>query len=346
MPTPAEIQQLRLKLNQRPEQQQKAKKLWILAAIVAILLICLGSVLAILTPKKVTITTTPFFTQNMDASQTKLVTVKFTGQAPQLPPQLPIAQATSGYLPTADIITSLIKKYDLTRVSPDSEYWTSDRSSLGKDKYNDVYTLVTSQFDPSEKLPIVQKDTAVQAAQSFLAQTLAGTTLSPLVNSVSYVDYGQEAAETTPEKATAITVSFAPMIQNLPIYYKNQTAAPFLVTVDGNNSIRKVVFLPQFQTYTTVDQTKPISIDEAITQITAGNGSIIDATYTADPVQLSALQNAELTTVTLEYREDANQQLVFPFYHFVGKATTASHAEVDVQIITPAVKVSAATGRK
>ncbi len=343
MPTPQELKDIQKSITPQSEQKKRDSRLLIGVAIVIVILLVVMSVVSFFTPRKTAIRETQFMTRNMDNTTTRLATVHFTGEAPSIPAELNIAQATSS-LSTNEVITALISQYGLQKADPNTELWTNGPYYLSKDPYSETYLFATSLVSTTdtgqaEHIPSVQKDSAVKAASQFVQQLLPNVQLKPFEGAIESINLGQESETAEPDKATALMIPFAPTINDIPIFYKKQTDYPFFVTIDGKNEVRKIVFLPQFQTYRAVAKTPSISVEKAINQILAGKASIINATYQTEPLSLSNLRDAELTSVSLEYRDDSEQGVVYPFFHFTGTATSTTGLAAQIEIITPAVGV-------
>jgi hypothetical protein len=339
MPTPAEINQLKNKVHTNGTKSAQNRRLLWLAGGTTVVLLIIASVLTVLTPRRVQVVETPLVIQNMDATRTRLTSINFTGVESDFPQTLFIARPITSSIPEADFINSLILRFNLVRVTPESEFWSGDNVELSRDKYTGMFTLVTLPFADQENLPIVSQPQAVEEARQFITQILPNIQLHPLIDSVEYLDFEQEAAPTTPDKANAIRVAFAPEIADIPVFYQKEIRYPFSVLIDSKNQIRRLLFLPQFDSYETIQETPRISIEQAIKNILAGQAAIIDATYIDDTVALNDLVSAELTTVRLEYRQDDLQNLVYPFYRFTGQATTQAGTAVSIELITPAISV-------
>jgi hypothetical protein len=338
MPTPEELKTIHSSIkDEAGEKPQNNRFLFIIGGMILILIIVM-SVYSIVTPDKTTIKPTEFIVRNVDDSVTRLVGVTYSGEVPDIPQDFAIARA-SQVVSTDEALSSLITQYGLLRYAPDMELWTNGPYYLSKDPYSDIFLFTLSRYVQGETLPVVQKDVAVRSAEEFMRELVPNVQLKPLDGGITYLEFGQEAAETALEKATAVSVPFAPTIDDIPVFYKKQTHYPFRVTVDGKSEVRKLVFLPQFQNYLQIERIPSISLEKAIDQIRAGQAAIINATYETDPLSLSDLKNAELTSVGFEYRDDYDQELVYPFFHFKGVATTTSGLSAQIEIITPAVAV-------
>lgn len=338
-----EVTQLKQNVYQPPESKSGTNKIVIVISVVVILLVIVASILRVLTPQTISVKQTAFTQQNKDLSQTKLHSVRFTGTQIDTPATLAIATPTQESQTTEAVITALIAQYDLVAAPEVSEYWQSDEYELSKSTTSETYTFSRS-YDPivniSKKLPVANKDQAIEHASRYLRQLIPTAQLTPQPNAARAIEMSHEYIETTPELATAYEVPFAPTINNFPVFYEKESIFPFTVLIDSEDTVHKILFYPLFKTYTTLEEKTTISIEKAVQNIQAGTGSIIDVTYINEELQLSDLQDADLKTVSIEYREDDQQGLVYPFYRFTGKATTEANVSADIQIITPAIQTS------
>jgi hypothetical protein len=243
------------------------------------------------------------------------------------------------------MIADLSAKFGLLRDDPESNLWTNDGISLTHDQTRGIYTLVLKDLT-DEELPIVDKDRAILVASAFLKDTFPEVQLRPLSDQVSYFEMGLEIEESSPaDKATGMNIPYTPVLgtDDFTVISEKADQPMFTVTVDGKNTIRMVLFYPDFKQYQKVDTLPPISTDAALKNVQNGIASIITAAIVEpERVTMSQLTSATFTTASIEYREDPQSSLLYPFYRFSGTAT-AGQVTADVDVITPAVKITPQT---
>lgn len=326
------------------EKPRKQTKLWIVLGVVAIVILVMGSIVQVFTPQKVKIPQTNFVMSNSNNTRPNLRTVTYTGPAVDLPNSFAIYSATS-VLSEGKMIADLSAKFGLLRDNPDSNIWTNDEISLTHDETRGIYTLVLKDLT-EEKLPVVDKDRAILVASAFLKDTFPEVNLRPLEDQVSFFEIGLEIEESaSPEEANGINIPYTPVLESedYPVIFEKADQPMFTVTVDGKYTIRMLLFYPDFKQYQKVDALPPISTEDALKNIQNGIASIITASIVEpDRVTMSQLTSATFSTAKIEYREDSGSGLLYPFYRFSGTAT-AGQVTADVDVITPAVKVTPQT---
>jgi hypothetical protein len=347
MPTPAELNQIKTAVQTKEEKKDRRSHrpvILFITAIIAIILI--ASALTLVTPQTPKVVVTPFLTSNVDNSRLALTSVRFTGQEIQVPEKLFLAQPTTGSIPPQQVINSLINRYQLIQEDPKVQQWKGNGYTLSKNAYLSSYTLTFSEYAEGEVIPLIDKDRALSVAEKVVQELVPGVPFSPIQDSITYVLVGYESAEISEDQATGMHLRFAPKINDIPVFYEKESSAAFIVTVDGSDRVRAINFLPLFDTYQTTQAVSSIILEAALENIKAGKASILQAAYVTEALELKDLRDAELTSVSLEYRRDPLQNIVYPFYRFSGRATTQANLAADVEIITPAIEVTQTrTGR-
>lgn len=343
MPTPAELNQIKTSVQTEEEKKQSRSHRPLILFITAVItLILIASALTLFTPQTPKVEITPFLTSNVDASRLALTTIRFTGQEIEVPAKLFLAQPTTESIPPQQVINSLINRYQLVQLDPQIQQWKGNGYTLSKNAYLNSYTLTFSEYTTGEVIPLINKDHALTIAENLIQQLVPNVPFSPLEESITFIAIGYESPEVSESQATGIHFRFAPKINGIPVFYEKESAAGFIVSIDGSDRVREINFLPQFDTYQTTQEVPSITIEAALENIKAGKASILFASYVTEALQLKDLRDAELSAVSLEYRRDPLQNIVYPFYRFSGRATTLDDLAADVEIMTPAIEVSQA----
>lgn len=344
--TKTELNSIKSSLDPNNPQKQSQQKLYIVGITILFVIVCILSIIRILFPPKVTIRESPTVTRNADFSQTEFTSIRFTGELPVFPEELPVARISEQSISNQAAIDALINRYQLVRKSLQIRIWASDNHLLTYDPSVDTYTFLVSEFNPEEVLPKVDRRIAVATAQEYLGILLPKNQLSVLENAVTFHNLSQEITDSSEADATAVRVPFAPTINDIPVFFEKYADYPFVVIVDGKNEIRRVIFHPQLQKYETFDTLPLISIEQAFENMKQGKNAIITAKYLGEePVELDELTSAELSDVRLEYRDDTGQGLIYPFFRFSGKATRTDGEGVELQVITPAIQTRSTPAR-
>ncbi|MBW7955120.1 hypothetical protein H3C66_00135 [Patescibacteria group bacterium] len=334
-----ELQDIRSSLEQ---PRKKPSRLWIGLGIVAVVLLVVAAIIQTLTPRTVRIPETPFVVTNSNNTLPNLTEVSYSGPTPDFPTQFSVYAVTQT-LPEQVVVGDMLAKYGLMKPRNDANYWINGPISLIQDTSPPMYTLVLK--DPeNEALPVINIEQARLVASRFMQDTFPEFQFSLIPGSEGYFILSTEpGGPVPPEQATGVTLSFTPTLEteNLPIFYDKSFEPPFIVTVDGNNTIRTLRFSPLFKQYTKVDTQNVLSLDDALTQIESGVASIISATIEdMNRVSMSELTAATFSSVGLEYRQDPNFDVLYPFFHFYGTGTSSNGVTAEIEVITPAVKLT------
>jgi hypothetical protein len=147
--------------------------------------------------------------------------------------------------------------------------------------------------------------------------------------------------EVVPAQASVVLIPFAPLLDNLPVYYRNVSDWPYMVTINSQDELVRLEFFPLFFTFEPVGQRNLIGVERAIENINRNQGSIISG-YQNDltPLNWQAVTRGTLTQVSLEYRIDNETNLVYPFYRFSGQLINDQEQIIEAEVITPAVTVN------
>lgn len=327
------------------DKDKKTSKFWIVLLVIAVVILFIGAIVQVYTPKTVKVPETSFIKTNVNNTIPNLKKVTYTGPTPDFPTQFSIYSAKIVVSET-DIVKTLSAKYGLLRPNSDANFWVNGDLSLVHDTTTNMYSLTLKDLS-NESLPIVNPTQAEEVASAYLKETFPEISLRPLMDQANYFILGFEVEDSSPpSKATAVTIPYTAVLdsENFPVVAEKSNNSLFSITVDGDNTIRVLSFSPQFQQYTKIGVQPPISIQEALTQIQNGVASIISASIIDfNRVQMSDLTAATFTNVTIEYRTDPQSGILYPFYRFAGIATSTSNVTADVNVITPAIKTTPQT---
>lgn len=344
--TPSQFNELKnIRAELVSKRQQQRPTLWIGLLIVAVVLLLIAAIIQVNTPKTVTVPITSFISTNSNNTIPNLRKVTYTGPTPDFPNQLSIFSATP-VLGESEMIQDLSAKYGLLHVNPKSNLWTNGGLSLFRDTSAKNYILTLKDL-ADEQLPIVNSTLAEQVATTYLKDTFPQVQLRPMMDQASYFVIGLEIEEASkPDEATGVNIPYTVDlgIENFPVVFEKADQPLFIVTIDGNNTVRLVTFYPQFQQYSKLEAKTTLSIQQALEQIQNGVASILRASVVDfDKVKMSDLTAATFTAVTIEYRLDSQSNLLLPFYKLSGTATSANKVTADIEVITPAVQTTSIT---
>ncbi len=316
---------------------------WIvITGITATLILIAAAIFRIITPPEPKVPRTDIVTKNINNSTSTFGQIDFKGTPPNFPETLPVALIRPGATSIQSVIDQMIGDFGLTPNANVKNVWTGQSYSLSKDPFDDTYLLVKQGATPAENLRPVDLGAAQAAGQNFIATYFPGLAIVPIPTTANYFINHGHFETSPPQTATVVSLSFSYTIQDIPVFYKSQSEYPFFMFVDSENQILKFIFSPQLITFDLQPTPKKVlSIDQALSNIKSGQGAIISATQGMNqPLSLKVITSAILDDVKLEYREDVETQLIYPFFRFTGTAKNNQNDDLNVEIITPAVGTS------
>lgn len=342
MPSPnQDISQLKENLYKSPLKSKNSTfyRAGIIIAVIISLFVIAGSIFRVLTPPQTPIYQTNLTLENKNFTKTKFTSIQYTGDQIDIPEKFAIAKPTLDTQTSEDITLALVEQFDLDPVPELEQYWQNSAYKLYKDPDLELFLFLKNVELTGNKTqpPFLQKDQAISDASNFVRQILPSVELTPQVTATQPIELTDEFTVTTEDKANAYQVPFSPSINGFPVFYKKEAQFAFMVLVDGNNELQRIEFNPLFKKYAPAEEKNSISLEQAIKNIQAGTGSIIDVTFIDSELSLADLQGAEFKSVSIEYREDPIQNIAYPFFRFAGPATTADGTTAEIQVITPAI---------
>ncbi|HOZ03336.1 MAG TPA: hypothetical protein PKX78_02470, partial [Candidatus Woesebacteria bacterium] len=119
------------------------------------------------------------------------------------------------------------------------------------------------------------------------------------------------------------------------------TRSPYVIMLDTQYQISKFIVYPQqVIDFQPTSEHPTLTIDQTIRNISQQNwASIIGVKNDLSTHDLTQVIKLDLTNARVEYRIDSQTQQALPYYRFEGKATLADQKVVEVDVISPAIKI-------
>lgn len=334
-----EIAQIRGSLSAAKRPARGRIWLYLFPAAALLLLILAGAQL--LTPRPVSVPRTTFVQTNANNTQQNITQAQYTGPTPDLPFELPVYQS-SQVLQPGEVLSTLLARYGLVKPDPEANYWVNGNIFLIFEPTRQNYKLVLKQLDESQQLPVVNPAAAQQVADRFLATTFPQLRFKQLPDRTQLIKVVVEQSDEPVPAAEATGINFSYTLDlgeiPYPVYFEKTADPAFVVSVDGENTVISFLYYPLFNQFAALDTRRLVTVDQALRQIEQGTGSIIQADVAGfERMLLSEISQAEFSAVSVEYRQDPNQTLLYPFYRFRGTGRTQSGAAAEIQVITPAL---------
>lgn len=295
----------------------------------------IATIFRLLTPSTPTIPASDLITTNTDGTQTNFSNVVYSGPEIEVPPRMEIASVQVQEIPVVD---QLIQDFQLQRTSTTFQVWRGPQYSLTYSSQINQYTLSLNQPAPPGSAPL-NPGTAQEVAKTFVAQYFGGTNLQLLENNIRYtLEEGDSQVPVSQAQAAVFPFSYS--LQGFPVVLGQTNLLPVTVTVNQANQLVKAVFTPANLQLTPRGSKNTLSVETAVENINQGQASITRAFQeNFQPIDLASIVSGDMVQGTLQYRMDAQSQLVFPFYVFSGVVINSQNVPINAEISTPAVAI-------
>ncbi len=315
-----------------PNPNRSKYRLIIVLVIVVIVIV----MLKIFTPAT-PITKGPLTQQNFDGSSSSFK-LKFVGNQPEFPGDLPIGHVVVESVSQAELLAPLINQYQLQPEPGDPLVWTGPDYVLVKDEGSGMYTLATQLL--AERSSTINETEIITQAENLAQKLFPDTHLKVVPSDTRYLAGSEEQKEVGLAQAEVIELVLAPTMSNYPVMIKNNSQSLVQMTFDSSQKLIKLNFLPEVAglSYSPGmgQEFKVIKIDQAVANTNRGDGAIISAdSRQVTRLNLNSKITGNLNRVEIEYRSNDAQQLL-PYYRFSG-LLQLDGLEFTADIITPAI---------
>lgn len=321
--------------SKRPSRQLNFPLIVIVLSIAAL---TVAAVLRILTPPPETIVTTDFAVTNYDQTRSTFKQISFVGSPITVPDSFHIYQAQNSPGTAQELVTRIVREYQLPPEGSRDEYWLGERQSITKNNYENNYMFINVGTQERNQVPLLTSE-AVDACLNFYRKYELLLGLRVQTDDIIYFSAGFEPVQVDPSQAVLAHIPLTYVLDGYPLYLANHDDYPFFCRVNNYYELERVVFRDLFQTWQSVRELPSLSIDQAVANIKDGQASIIRAeSRIAFIIDLNWIDHAELTAVKIEYRYDETLRVAYPFYNFTARLTNSAGINIDANIITPAVR--------
>ena len=310
----------------------------LLISIAAIVVLLVAAIIKIITPTSEKIVVNDFAVNNYDDTQSTFKKISFSGNEITIPETFNIYQAQNSTGLADELANKLLIEYQLVADDDIENYWLSNDYALAKNSYEHYYTFKGATPDNGSKNLAIIANSAIEVCQNFYSKYNINLPLIPQEDALIYLDSGFEQNVVESNQATFLQIPLTYELDGYKVFYENQNSYPFFCRVDNLYNLERVVFRDFFQEFQVVRQMSAISINQAVNNIKKGNASIIDAESDyAVVIDLNWINEADLYSVSIEYRYDSELKIAYPFYKFQAKLTNSAGINIQAEIITPAI---------
>lgn len=275
--------------------------------------------------------------KNFDQSQSDFGKVSYYGGEIKLPENLPQVKILQNLSPNP--AEELAKKLNISPVEGEQDFWISEEWNMVYDE-NDRLILLSS-IGPSNTSMTLDKATSILKAKQWLEKLDLGSNMEVNQNSIAFFVGEYQLKPSSESAAGFVQMQFGPTINDFPLYIGQNQQQPILMMLDSAYNLLKVVIYPQqIVEIAPTTELPTLTIDQAVENISQKNmASIIGYDGIPSEYDLTQVKRLDLTSGSVEYRLQGDGQIALPYYRFEGKATLADQKVVEVDVISPAIKI-------
>lgn len=326
--------ELALVMNKNQKREIKIIPILIIFVIIALLV---SAVLIIITPQKEKVIQSDFVTNNYNQTQSTFKKVTFTGGEITVPEIFKIYQINTTVNLGTVLASAIIRDYQLEAHEKLENYWIKDNYVLIKNTYDGRWSFDFSPKKNENRVTIVV-DEAINKCFNFFSKYNVTSTLTAQKDNIIYLDGNLQQEKTDPKKATSLQIPLSYELDGYPVFYQNESNYPFFCKINNNYEIERITFKENLYVFELVKEIPSINLDQAVKNIKNGKASIINAqSQIVEAIDLNWINEAELQSVTIDYRFDENLKIAYPFYKFQTKLVNSAGINIQAEIITPAV---------
>ena len=302
----------------------------------------IASILRILTPEKEKIIESDFVINNYNKTKTTYKKVVFKGKEIKIPETFSLFRPLNNENQAKYLAEKIIKEYQLIEDQNIKNFWGNDNYYLTYQERNNAYSFYdyrenTEEASTSTSLNI---DLFSKNCENFIQEFDLNLSAKRQDQDIFFIGDLEGGAENF-EETKLIEIPFTQEINEYPVFYQNEKAYPFYCRVDKTGEVKTFIFKDLFKEFEEIKQIESINLDTAVNNISKGKASIVySESNEAEIFDLSYIQSATLSDVSIEYRYDSDLQILYPFYKFQAKIINLDDINIDAEIITPAVSTA------
>lgn len=282
---------------------------------------------------------------NKDGSSTVFLDIKYSGNDINIPESLSVAQSKKTSSRFSTITDSIKNNLNLIPHPEVKNRWTSNGWYFNYQEHSNRYILLnTSKNLTVEKtLPVgFNKNDLINFTNQQKNKFFPELDIVIQEKDIKYWPNAHEYASfTTIDKGTIAIVPLAYSINSYPIFYEKEVNSPFEFMIESDLTFRKMTYFPQNISFEIIGEKNSITIEQALENIKEKKISSIIAYYQelGTPLKIEEIKSADFKSVSIEYRVDNTQNLIYPFFKFEGTVATEND-ELWIEVITPAIDIN------
>ena len=326
--------ELLLVMNKNQKIEIKIVPILIIFVVVALLI---SAILIVITPQKEKVIQSDFVTNNYNQTQSTFKKVVFIGEKITVPEIFKIYQTNTTINLDNALANAIIRDYQLEIHEKLENYWIKNNYVLIKNTYDGRWSFDSGLTKNENRVAIIA-DEAINKCFNFFSKYNIVATLTAQKDNIIYLDGNLQQEKTDPKKATSLQIPLSYELDGYPVFYQNESNYPFFCKINNNYEIERITFKENLYVFESVKEIPSINMNQAIKNIKNGKASIINAqSQIVEAIDLNWINEAELQSVSIDYRFDENLKIAYPFYKFQAKLINSAGINIQAEIITPAV---------
>jgi hypothetical protein len=266
-------------------------------------------------------------------------TITINTPLPKLDSKVKLYRA-SGTIEPAALAQTFANKLGLINVPKRESMWYQPDTSRSLIYSQYAKTITFSQEASAEESPL-DRERAIQAADTFVKQYLGVENLTPDLASLTFSDYEHDADyHEESEGNTMLRVPFMQKIEDYPLAMNTNNSRAVFVWVGPGYTIVKATTTGVIPSFEETEELPTLSEKEITDMVVAHRGTIVSLIGNNPSVPAGKISNVRLNEADLEYRSLDEDGLIYPFIKFVGVANMESGEIAKIQIIHPVVRIT------
>lgn len=311
------------------------------------ILLLVSMIVRLFLPSEVDIPLSDFQRINKDGSQSEFYEVINQVSEIEVPDNFSIATYTNNSINFEKVKNDLINNLNLQQNPSVDTIWSNEKWYLNYQPDSNEYILLNlenSEEGHEKKLPNgFNLDQLVMFVENQMKNFLPEIGVSVRTDSIDFWPNEHEnyVELSTISEATFADVPLTYTIDGYPIFDKKESTYPFRMTVYSDLSFGKLTYSPFSIDIRMAGNKKSISVEEAVENIRTNRFASIIENFQEQGNELKIEQILSVTfeQVSIEYRIDEEQRLIYPFYKFSGEAETENDI-LWLEVLTPAIEIS------
>lgn len=333
---------------QKLAMNKKNNKLIIYFFIIVVVFFLVNLIIRLLLPPQTKINVSDYQFINKDGSKTTFQELNYSGPKIEIPAELSIASIEPNSVSFDKTRDEIIENLSLIKHPEIENIWTTQAWYFSYQPQQNLYTLIDISGSDSPQLkkdlPIGFKniDELIESSDQQKNNFFSNLDVSAQKDFISFIPDSEEYFSTTDaNQATAAIIPYTYTIDSYPLFFEKETNFPFEIIMDSNLNFVKLNYFSLTVKPKIIGKNKTISIEQAIDNIKNKKISSIIAYYQekGTPLKIEQIETADFSIISIEYRADKQQNLIYPFFKFQGEAKTENDT-LWIEVITPAIEIN------